>query len=387
MSANHRADARLSSAGTMVWFKVMAMVSSRIELRGAPSPFPLPTAERVAKGWRGAAEPYPELSEGVEVALSGIWRWDGRGEEAAPDRISSGPVRARDRRYAATLRPPAIAAARRRQLFQILRRRVVAGIDRRGEEFLRVVGPELADLGIAVDDGVDETAVLFLDLADVDREDRIAVLVERHRAERRFLELDRAQRLHEGRLVLDLAARGLERLLEEEAGKIGPHAVIAGVGAIGLAEGCHELLVVRRVDRGAVPAGRDHPHRLVAHALQHALIDRGHAGEHRDLSLEAVFLVLLQEAQAVGAGEPGIDAVDVALDLGDERAVVGGVQGRPQLLHDLAAGILEGALEARCALLAIGEVVGDHRHALHVQLFGGIVAERMIGLRRGRHGA
>jgi len=45
-------------------------------------------------------------------------------------------------------------------------------------EDLRVVSPELADLGIGLEDGIDEFSVAALDLADVDVEDRRSVLVE-----------------------------------------------------------------------------------------------------------------------------------------------------------------------------------------------------------------
>src|SRR5437868_4579737 len=57
-----------------------------------------------------------------------------------------------------------------------------AVVDRLFQELVRVVGPELADVRIGLDDGVDELAALLFDLADVDVADHVAVLVERHRA-------------------------------------------------------------------------------------------------------------------------------------------------------------------------------------------------------------
>jgi hypothetical protein len=54
------------------WFELLPTVAlERFSVRShrrnsSPSPFPLPVSgERVEKGWRGAAEPYPELGEGV----------------------------------------------------------------------------------------------------------------------------------------------------------------------------------------------------------------------------------------------------------------------------------------------------------------------------------
>src|SRR5437763_16463021 len=50
---------------------------------------------------------------------------------------------------------------------QILCRRVVARIDRIFQELILAVGPELAHVGIGLDDRIDVFSVLFLDLADV----------------------------------------------------------------------------------------------------------------------------------------------------------------------------------------------------------------------------
>src|SRR3954467_5509974 len=52
--------------------------------------------------------------------------------------------------------------------FQVLRRRPVARVHRVLQELLRIVGPELADVRIRVDDGVRQAAGPALDLADVD---------------------------------------------------------------------------------------------------------------------------------------------------------------------------------------------------------------------------
>src|SRR2546421_6643570 len=65
--------------------------------------------------------------------------------------------------------------------FQVLRRRPVARVHRVLEEPLGLVGPELAHVGVSVDDRVHQAAFLALDLADVDVADHVAVLVERNR--------------------------------------------------------------------------------------------------------------------------------------------------------------------------------------------------------------
>src|SRR3984957_6307042 len=52
-------------------------------------------------------------------------------------------------------------------LFQIFRRRPVARIDRILQECGLIVGPELADIGVVLDDGVDQPAIGPRHLADV----------------------------------------------------------------------------------------------------------------------------------------------------------------------------------------------------------------------------
>src|SRR5207247_4292618 len=89
-----------------------------------------------------------------------------------------------------------------------------------------------------------------------------------------------------------------------------------------------------------------------------------------------------EEPTRVRAGEAGVDAVDVGLELADERPVVGNVERGPELLHDAPAVVLEYAVETRSALVAIGEVVRDHRDALQAELLRGEVAERVHRLRR-----
>ena len=61
---------------------------------------------------------------------------------------------------------------------------------------------------------------------------------------------------------------------------------------------------------------------------------------------------------------PGIDRIQIGFELRDVGAVIRRVERRAQLLHDLAAIVLEYALEAGDILMAEREIVGDHRDAL-----------------------
>ena len=106
---------------------------------------------------------------------------------------------------------------------------------------------------------------------------------------------------------------------------------------------------------------------------------RGPAGDQRDLRLEAEVGVGAHELHRVRAGKAVEHAVDVA-DLGDEGRVVRRHQRRPQLLDDLAAGVLEDALEGRHLLVAEGEVLGDGGHPLQAHLLGGVVAHDVRAL-------
>src|SRR5712671_5423766 len=116
---------------------------------------------------------------------------------------------------AAAQRPMAILKALRsmvcpwccdgRLRFEIPGGRKIARVDRIRQELLRLVGPELACVRISLRDGIDQLAVAALDLADEERHDRVAVLVEPPLAARVAHHAGIAQRLHEGFLVLDPA--------------------------------------------------------------------------------------------------------------------------------------------------------------------------------------
>src|SRR5215468_8213210 len=74
-------------------------------------------------------------------------------------------------RVVATQRKPEL-------LLQVLCRRIVARIYRIFQELRLVVGPELRDVGIGLDHGIDQATVRLRDLANVDVSDHIAEFVE-----------------------------------------------------------------------------------------------------------------------------------------------------------------------------------------------------------------
>ena len=75
-------------------------------------------------------------------------------------------------------------------------------------------------------------------------------------------------------------------------------------------------MVVRRVVVDRVPARRVDAERLVAHVLQDAFVRKRRIAEYG--RLQPVLAVGAQEPQRIRAGEAGVYAVDVALELADE---------------------------------------------------------------------
>ncbi len=79
----------------------------------------------------------------------------------------------------------------------------------------------------------------------------------------------------------------------------------------------------------------------------------------------------------------GIDRFEIGLELRNVGAVVRRIERSPKLLHDLAAVVLEHALEAGDVFMPEGEVVGDHGDALVLEFFGGVIGQRVTRLCRG----
>src|SRR6266852_5598563 len=269
---------------------------------------------------------------------------------------------------------------------EILRGRPVARVHRILQELLRLVGPELAHVRVGVDDAVHEAPVLALDLADIHAPDHVAVAIEGHRSPR-GVDLDGAHGLHERGLVLDVAFQRLQGRFEHRGFDVGRGGIEPRVVAPVDAEVRDEALVDRILDLRRVPAGGDDTEGLVTHVAQHRFVERSHAADDRDLASEAVLVELPEEAEAVRARETEEDAVNVGLELGDIGPVVGNCERREQLLHDLAARVLEHALEAGAHLVPIGDVVGDRQHALVLERLGAVVGERLSALRRSRGAA
>src|SRR5439155_1386979 len=83
-------------------------------------------------------------------------------------------------------------------------------------------------------------------------------------------------------------------------------------------------------------------------------VGEGAAADERELLPQPRLLELLREPQRVGAGEDGVDRVDIAAEPRDVGGEIGGAERRPKLLEHLAARLLEGPLEARRHLPAEG---------------------------------
>ena len=194
------------------------------------------------------------------------------------------------------------------------------------------------------------------------------------------------QRLGERLAVVGLAAELLDRGLDALAGDVHAGRVAAGQHVVVLPHRGDEALVARRVEIGRIPRRRDDTDRLVAEAAQQRVVHRGPAGEQRNAALEAEIGIAAHELHRIRSGEAVEHAIDLA-DLRDIGRVIRRDERRPQLLDDLAAVVLEHALEARHLLVAESEVLGDRRRALVLELLGGVVAHDVAALRRGRRRA
>src|SRR5207245_4657141 len=84
--------------------------------------------------------------------------------------------------------------------------------------------------------------------------------------------------------------------------------------------------------------------------------------DYRNLPPQAVLLILLHEAHAIGADRLHADDVDVLPQLRDPGSHVRSAQRRVDLLDDLAARFLEGARPRRHELERPHAVRGDDSH-------------------------
>src|SRR5207245_9419724 len=96
-----------------------------------------------------------------------------------------------------------------------LQGRVVAGVDGLRQKPLLVVVPELADLRVGLDRGVDELVALLLAPPDVEGPDHVAEVIERERPAGRVRKRHRAQGAVQGLAVVGLAGSLLERRLSD----------------------------------------------------------------------------------------------------------------------------------------------------------------------------
>src|SRR5262245_3524976 len=268
--------------------------------------------------------------------------------------------------------------------FQILRRRIVARIDRLRQEALLVISPELADIRVGLDDGVDELSAFALALADEDITNNVAEAVEANRAARRVEQRYVVQRFRKCLAIIGLAADLLDGSLDTLAGDVHAGRIAARKNVVVSLQSFDQALVAGRIAIGRVPRRRNHPDCFVAKAAQQGIIHCGPAGEERNAPFQAKVRVGAHELHRIRSGKPVEDAVHLA-DLGDVGRVVGRQQRRPQLLHHATAVVLEHPLKAGHLLMAEREILRDRGGTLVLELLGGVVAYDVATLRgRGR---
>src|SRR5215831_13040043 len=226
--------------------------------------------------------------------------------------------------------------------------RKVAAVNRGLEELLFVELAELADVRIGLDDRIPKLLLvvpehlLLLDLLDVDVLHRVAHLVDADGTANR-VQFQRGELLHELLGARELAVVLLHDLVDHlRAGVVGLRVIrrhLAEFRAILL----HEGFVLWVLQRGAVLQRRDVADHFIAHGRQHELVIARPAADHR--LLVAGGRELLGELQRHGPDHEREDRIGVLpqrRDVGPEGL---SADRRPDLLHDLPAAGLEGALE------------------------------------------
>src|SRR3989441_889458 len=244
------------------------------------------------------------------------------------------------------------------------------------QELLRVVLPELAHMRVRVDDGVLQLAADALDFADVDVLRRVAVSVHLHRAAGRVGDPHPAQRGHERRAILDVAADRLDRLAYQSGALVAVLAVEARRARVRLLVGGSESLVRRRVERGGVVMRADHAERLVAELRQDVLVAVGAVGDER-LAPQRALRVLLGEQERPASQRVDEHRVGILAHLAEVRRMA--LQfGRPPDFRDpLPAVVLERLMEAAHRLPAERVVEPDHDDLLVAERLGRELPERV----------
>src|SRR5947209_4899536 len=258
----------------------------------------------------------------------------------------------------------------------VLTRRELPRVHGLLQELLRVVLPELAHMRVRVDDGVLQLAADALDLADVDVLRRVAVGVHLHRTAGRVGDPHPAQRGHERRAVLDVAADRLDRLADHAGARVAVLAVEARRARVRLLVGASESLVRRRVERGGVVMRADHAERLVAELRQDVLVAVGAVGDER-LAPQRALRVLLGEQERPASQCVDEHRVGILAHLAEVRRIVLHVARHPDLLDHLPAVVLERLVEAAHRLPAERVVEPDHDDLLVAERLGRELPERV----------
>src|SRR3989441_539362 len=258
----------------------------------------------------------------------------------------------------------------------VLTRRELPRVHGLLQELLRVVLPELAHMRVRVDDGVLQLAAEALDLADVDVLRRVAVSVHLHRAAGRVGDPHPAQRGHERRAILDVAADRLDRLADHAGARVAVLAVEARRARVRLLVGGSESLVRRRVERGGVVMRADHAERLAAALRRARLVAVGAVGDER-LAPQRALRVLLGEQERPASQRVDEHRVGILAHLAEVRRMA--LQfGRPPDFRDpLPAVVLERLMEAAHRLPAERVVEPDHDDLLVAERLGRELPERV----------
>jgi hypothetical protein len=135
-----------------------------------------------------------------------------------------------------------------------LARREVTREHRLLDEFLRIIGPELAHLRVRFDDRVGEFAVDARHFPEVDVQNRGSVFVESYRADRPLGEADLVHGFEECRRVIRLSTGRLEGFLDDEKRGVGTGGVESGIVFVCRIDAGDKLLVVRSVETRRIPA-------------------------------------------------------------------------------------------------------------------------------------
>src|SRR5260370_42084370 len=141
--------------------------------------------------------------------------------------------------------------------------RIVARVNRIGQKFVLVIGPELADVRVALDHRIDELPVLALAFANEHVAHNVAEVVELDWPARRVGERDLMKSLGERAAVIGLGVKLCNRGLDALARDVHAGRVTAGQDLIIPIQSGYETFVARRIEVRRIPMSRHYADGLV----------------------------------------------------------------------------------------------------------------------------